>query len=262
MDISINNLYTQPFFSSADNDDESEDADENPIDRKEESDAPAALASAAASSATQEPTDDMESSLQDLKLKRSQLKNQISEDPKEKSLAIASQARIRLKRDTDDRLSDSEDDDSDSPKDKKSTKGAQEAQGHHDGTARAVEPRNDENRNQRNQKKQNDGQSTMYTGKRSRSQVQWDDEEDENITEEGETPSKKIKLEKIEHKARKRPEKFTEEEKTAIKNGVNEYGESNWAKIKYDIKYKEILNNRTSVQIKDAYRTMKKNNQV
>mmetsp|Transcript_15658 Transcript_15658/g.24041 ORF Transcript_15658/g.24041 Transcript_15658/m.24041 type:complete len:388 (+) Transcript_15658:194-1357(+) len=47
---------------------------------------------------------------------------------------------------------------------------------------------------------------------------------------------------------------WTEEEKTAVRQGVRDYRVGEWAKIKS--KYKVELANRTSVQIKDQYRTM------
>lgn len=54
--------------------------------------------------------------------------------------------------------------------------------------------------------------------------------------------------------------KWTEEEKEALKQGVSQFGVGKWAKIKE--KYAEILRNRTSVQIKDCWRTMTRNNEV
>ena len=54
--------------------------------------------------------------------------------------------------------------------------------------------------------------------------------------------------------------KWTEEEKTAVKQGVKECGVGKWREIKYQ--YGKILRNRTPVQIKDCWRTMTKNNEV
>jgi len=255
---------TQAEFPSVKEYDDSQTSDEsNHKDSRRKALSSNISDSGDASFATQELVDEMENSVNDLKVKRSQLKKQVSEDPKDKSLAIASQARSRLKRDNGNSDSKS-DDDYYSGKNKIFVDGPQNTQ-HEQGT---VEPRNDENRNQRNQKERIDGPSALYANKRNRVQVQWDEGDIDSISDESDAGtkmdnhSKKVKHEKIEHKARKRHEKFTDEEKMAIKNGVKEYGESNWARIKYDIKYKEILNNRTAVQIKDAYRTMKKNNQV
>jgi F0F1-type ATP synthase delta subunit len=52
---------------------------------------------------------------------------------------------------------------------------------------------------------------------------------------------------------------FTKEEDDAIRKGVDEYGEGMWASIKIDPRFEGILSNRTNMQIKDRYRTMKKN---
>lgn len=54
--------------------------------------------------------------------------------------------------------------------------------------------------------------------------------------------------------------RWTEEEKNAVKQGVEMHGVGNWVKIKDE--YAEILRNRTSVQIKDVWRTMSKNSEV
>jgi len=54
--------------------------------------------------------------------------------------------------------------------------------------------------------------------------------------------------------------KFTEEEKSAIKLGVERFGFGKWAKIKEY--YSDELRDRTSVNIKDCYRTMMKKNEV
>jgi hypothetical protein len=53
---------------------------------------------------------------------------------------------------------------------------------------------------------------------------------------------------------------WTEEETIALKEGVRTLGTGRWANIKSDHEY--ILRNRTSVQIKDKWRTMKKNNEI
>lgn len=54
--------------------------------------------------------------------------------------------------------------------------------------------------------------------------------------------------------------KFTDEEKSAIKLGVERFGFGKWAKIKEY--YSDELRDRTSVNIKDCYRTMMKKNEV
>jgi len=54
--------------------------------------------------------------------------------------------------------------------------------------------------------------------------------------------------------------KFTEEEKGAIKLGVERFGFGRWAQIKEY--YAEELHDRTSVNIKDCYRTMQKKGEV
>jgi hypothetical protein len=53
---------------------------------------------------------------------------------------------------------------------------------------------------------------------------------------------------------------FTEEEKDVIRGGVETFGIGHWAEIKAH--YFVILRHRTSVQIKDCYRTMVKKNEV
>ena len=58
----------------------------------------------------------------------------------------------------------------------------------------------------------------------------------------------------------KKRNKFTESEDMAIKNGLRRFGEGNWVQIKsyYAIELKD----RGAVQIKDRYRTLKKNNEI
>lgn len=48
---------------------------------------------------------------------------------------------------------------------------------------------------------------------------------------------------------------FSNEEKTAIRRGVEKFGIGHWSEIKSE--YAVILRNRTSVNIKEGYRTMK-----
>ena len=50
---------------------------------------------------------------------------------------------------------------------------------------------------------------------------------------------------------------WTEEEKTCVRQGVQQYGLGNWLAIKEE--YSDILRNRTNVQIKDCWRTLVKN---
>jgi hypothetical protein len=54
--------------------------------------------------------------------------------------------------------------------------------------------------------------------------------------------------------------RWTDEEKTAVKEGVKAHGVGHWVKIKDD--YPEILRNRTAIQIKDCWRTMTKRHEV
>lgn len=54
--------------------------------------------------------------------------------------------------------------------------------------------------------------------------------------------------------------RFTDDEKTAIKLGVQKFGFGKWAQIK--AYYRSELRDRTSVNIKDCYRTMMRNNEV
>jgi hypothetical protein len=53
---------------------------------------------------------------------------------------------------------------------------------------------------------------------------------------------------------------WTEEETIAVKEGTKRHGIGKWAEIKAAYEY--ILRNRTSVQIKDKYRTMDRNNEL
>lgn len=66
------------------------------------------------------------------------------------------------------------------------------------------------------------------------------------------TPSKK------DSKTNRRP--WTVEEKSAVKEGVKKFGIGAWTKTK--LEYAEILQNRTNIQIKDAWRHMLKKGEV
>jgi len=263
---SSKNAHVEPAQHATGAEDEKKDDDEKePIENERKSSAgEAEKFPSTTDDSMEEPPDEMESSMRDLQAKRAQLKNRITEDPMIKSLEMASQAQIRSEKVTEYASSES-DDEEESPKQQKVTKVAQKDQKRDDDDTN--EKQNDETRNNKAaQAGRNQGQSALYANKRSRSQVQWDGslgsgEHDSHISDD-ENDTKKIKTEHVEFKTRKRPKKFTDEEKNAIKEGVNEKGFGNWAKIKEDIKYKEILKNRTAVQIKDAYRTMKKNNEV
>jgi hypothetical protein len=54
--------------------------------------------------------------------------------------------------------------------------------------------------------------------------------------------------------------KWTDEEKTCVKEGVKAHGMGKWKQIKLD--HQQILRNRTPVQMKDCWRTMSNNNEV
>jgi Myb-like DNA-binding domain len=54
--------------------------------------------------------------------------------------------------------------------------------------------------------------------------------------------------------------KWTDEEKNAVREGVRTLGVGKWMDVKK--KYPFVLKNRTSVQIKDCYRTMSKNKEM
>ena len=54
--------------------------------------------------------------------------------------------------------------------------------------------------------------------------------------------------------------KFTDEEKAAIKLGVEQFGTGRWVELK-DF-YSDVLGGRTNVQIKDCYRTMRKHGEI
>ena len=58
----------------------------------------------------------------------------------------------------------------------------------------------------------------------------------------------------------KRRKRFTNEEKEAVKKGVEQYGPGDWKSIKNH--YLGILHHRTPVQIKDCFRTMVKRGEV
>lgn len=55
---------------------------------------------------------------------------------------------------------------------------------------------------------------------------------------------------------RRKRRRYSEEEKAAIMQGVQKYGEGKWAIIKDDPQFSAILSSRTSVNIKDCYRTI------
>lgn len=56
--------------------------------------------------------------------------------------------------------------------------------------------------------------------------------------------------------------KWSDAEKTAIKEGVKIYGTGQWKQIKCHERFEETLHNRTSVQIKDKWRTMLNHNEI
>lgn len=63
-------------------------------------------------------------------------------------------------------------------------------------------------------------------------------------------------FQKDQNKPVQRRRRWTEEEKTAVRMGVEEYGVGKWVQIKRQ--YDHVLANRTPVQIKDCWRTMNK----
>lgn len=69
-------------------------------------------------------------------------------------------------------------------------------------------------------------------------------DDDDWLPKESSSPRKKVQKRR----------RWTPEEKNAVKEGVKMYGVGNWASIKKE--YKDILQNRTGVQIKDVWRTM------
>ena len=58
----------------------------------------------------------------------------------------------------------------------------------------------------------------------------------------------------------KKRKRFTNEEKEAVKKGVEQYGPGDWKSVKNH--YLGILHHRTPVQIKDCFRTMVKRGEV
>jgi hypothetical protein len=54
--------------------------------------------------------------------------------------------------------------------------------------------------------------------------------------------------------------KFTQEEKIAIREGINKFGVGKWSEIKTE--YALILRDRTAVNIKDCYRAMKNHGEI
>ena len=80
----------------------------------------------------------------------------------------------------------------------------------------------------------------------------------------GESSSQKRKADDGTYKAKVKPKqkrrKWTKAEKNAIKQGVKQFGSHSWQKIKEE--HSGELGDRTNVQIKDCYRTMKKNNEL
>ena len=94
--------------------------------------------------------------------------------------------------------------------------------------------------------------------------IEWSDDSDDEVPsppkrsrrssfggrQSGGKPSKKQK--------KRRP--FTDEEKEAIRVGVREFGKGNWALIR--LNSDGVLMSRTSVNIKDAYRTMENRGEV
>jgi hypothetical protein len=123
--------------------------------------------------------------------------------------------------------------------------------------------------------------STLLEKKKSAIRLQFQDDIDEDDDEEDDEPGN-VTLSDLPNRAKakaKSPKKlapdqgiftstgrveqrrfWTEEETIALKEGVRTLGTGRWADIKSDHEY--ILRNRTSVQIKDKWRTMKKNNEV
>jgi len=76
----------------------------------------------------------------------------------------------------------------------------------------------------------------------------------------GDTESPASKKRKSQQKMYEGRRRWTDEEKRAVIEGVREKGKGNWAEIK--LLYEVLLQNRTSGQIKDCYRTMAKRGEL
>jgi len=50
--------------------------------------------------------------------------------------------------------------------------------------------------------------------------------------------------------------RWTQEEEDALRKGVKDHGTGRWKHIKHDPKYKEVLNNRSNVDLKDKWRNI------
>jgi hypothetical protein len=59
-----------------------------------------------------------------------------------------------------------------------------------------------------------------------------------------------------------RKKRWTQDQKNALKAAIKDYGERNWAGIKKAGEYQKYWEGRSNVQIKDLYRTMKKQGTV
>jgi hypothetical protein len=127
----------------------------------------------------------------------------------------------------------------------------------------------------------NERDSKLLEKKRSATQLPFQDDDDDDDEEEEDEPGN-VTLSDLPNRARAKAKSpgrlapdqgiftptgrvkqrrfWTEEETIAVKEGVRNHGTGKWAEIKSDHEY--ILRNRTSVQIKDKYRTMFNNKEV
>lgn len=110
------------------------------------------------------------------------------------------------------------------------------------------------------------GGNRLLEKKKSATRVQFDDSDDDSEDDDegerahlSEVPAR-AKLATRKSKQVKSPKKksgkrvpYSQEEKTAIRRGVEKYGKGKWAEIK--VEYAEILRNRTSVNIKVRQRS-------
>lgn len=117
--------------------------------------------------------------------------------------------------------------------------------------------------------------SDLYNKKKSATQMRFDDDDDDEIPDPPEetllsdlpnraaaptSPSPRKKVKKSQQKSYDGRRVWTDQEKQAVKQGIRDFGVGQWAEIKK--RWKVVLKDRTSQQIKDCYRTMLKRGEL